>query len=715
MTIAWQDVTRDQILAAMRVFDDQHRAEHVWNDNYRYEIPQDGKVYPLKTIRSLATGETNRDFKGDETLRAVYRRLGFDVVPRQVEAVGEQSWLFQGNPSKFDVRAAVATYSEMSWTVSRHASDIKPGDCVWIWESGANAAILAQARVLDIPSERQVPLDGFEVGEAAAEELGGNRVACMLSIEEVLLPEIGKAELKGDDMLSNMLILRSPQGTNFRVTRDEHERLEELAQDRLSGPPSPRVWRSRMGSTGEDAAKAVELGIVGYAWDVLDDLSGLDLETIKQRVIATGAVDDRKSPDKAAGAQAKMLHSFASEMNAGDWVVTWTDKNSHMLLGRVQGDYEYRPEFGDHLKHCHRVKWLNKSVDRKVVEAAAPIAASTAGFAERSTVGLVATADLSAAMRALLTGVAPTIGDNTPAIPEFTWTLPGLDIDGHDTNGSRGRYGQSNWWTGNEFRSAALLWREIEDFNAGAILSFLLEHPGERCSGLQIAAGVDHEGEARYVSGSLSKLSAACDRVTCEWPIRYHDPGEWSIDPEMVQLMRKARAFAAEGPWATMLPDRAAWKMWLEQQVYITTRREGDDPILDHVAFYADDEIKMPVPAVTGWWFDATIEEIENHDDEEIRALVLAAGFASDATRQRIKNRETFDIYWLSGLDDEQTVTLEKPIVNAKVDKNGEPSPYVLGHAEGVLLDLLVRGPEDSARLDEWRSGQEVHSERSVR
>jgi hypothetical protein len=60
---------------------------------------------------------------------------------------GTRTWIFQANPTIFDVTAAVAHLKTITWVVRRFKQQIHPGDRAYVWRSGPEAGIVATAIV----------------------------------------------------------------------------------------------------------------------------------------------------------------------------------------------------------------------------------------------------------------------------------------------------------------------------------------------------------------------------------------------------------------------------------------------------------------------------------------------------------------------------------------------------------------------------------------
>ena len=61
------------------------------------------------------------------------------------------TWIFQGKPEIWNGTAGVEL-TDIHWVVRQHENDIQVGDRVYIWQSGADAGIIATATVTSGPT-----------------------------------------------------------------------------------------------------------------------------------------------------------------------------------------------------------------------------------------------------------------------------------------------------------------------------------------------------------------------------------------------------------------------------------------------------------------------------------------------------------------------------------------------------------------------------------
>ncbi|WP_335872292.1 AAA family ATPase [Bacillus sp. 2205SS5-2] len=139
-------------------------------------------------------------------------------------------WIFQGNPQRFtidnekyphlhDFNNYVKEGKVIDWNIrqKQHAQDVKIGDQVFIWRSDGeeknSGGIIALAEIISEPS----------IGENEAPSVELRVQECKLTQEEGMLP---RYKLKEVPETSQLLIIRAPQSTNYKLTEDEYTYLK---------------------------------------------------------------------------------------------------------------------------------------------------------------------------------------------------------------------------------------------------------------------------------------------------------------------------------------------------------------------------------------------------------------------------------------------------------------------------------------------------------
>ena len=139
-------------------------------------------------------------------------------------------WLFQGNPKYYRVLEAIKELEEIPWLVTRYANNIAPGDGVIIWLSGSQGGIYATAEVIE-PAQflTEIPDKKYWVDSTRA--LGKQQAIIKFTNKFVESPLL-KNQLQEDSVLKNLLVLRAPNSTNFKVSLEEWEQVQKLIQEK---------------------------------------------------------------------------------------------------------------------------------------------------------------------------------------------------------------------------------------------------------------------------------------------------------------------------------------------------------------------------------------------------------------------------------------------------------------------------------------------------
>ena len=144
------------------------------------------------------------------------------------------AFVFQGNPNKFDIDDYLTRYPNIYWSVPRLGREIRIGDQIFIWRSGASAGAVALGRITDLPTE----IRNINYPEALGNDLWRSgldeptTIKAGISIDEVRLSiedgMVTREVCKNDPILKQNAIITNPQGTVFRLSDDEFTRFYEL-------------------------------------------------------------------------------------------------------------------------------------------------------------------------------------------------------------------------------------------------------------------------------------------------------------------------------------------------------------------------------------------------------------------------------------------------------------------------------------------------------
>ncbi|MFL9458476.1 MULTISPECIES: EVE domain-containing protein [Nostocales] len=138
-------------------------------------------------------------------------------------------WLFQGNPKYYRVLDAIKDFDQMPWLVTRYAQDIAPGDGVMVWVSGTQAGIYALAEVTE-PAQliKNIPDKKYWIDASRALE---KQQAMIRFTHKLLKQPLLKSNLLQDPILETLLVIRAPNSTNFKVSPQEWQRVQELIKE----------------------------------------------------------------------------------------------------------------------------------------------------------------------------------------------------------------------------------------------------------------------------------------------------------------------------------------------------------------------------------------------------------------------------------------------------------------------------------------------------
>ena len=164
------------------------------------------------------------------------RELLPDAMTRLLERHQHTTWIFQGNPDKFDIMGYLnAGFTKISWSVTRYADKIAVGDRVFLWQAKGKtdspSGIVALATVLSEPDEIAVDPQGALYWKSPGSEVKtATRVYLKVDSIANVHQFVRREWLVEDPICRDLLILRQGTGTNFHVETHHAERLHSLWQ-----------------------------------------------------------------------------------------------------------------------------------------------------------------------------------------------------------------------------------------------------------------------------------------------------------------------------------------------------------------------------------------------------------------------------------------------------------------------------------------------------
>ncbi|MCU0536545.1 MAG: EVE domain-containing protein [Hydrococcus sp. Prado102] len=136
-------------------------------------------------------------------------------------------WLFQGNPKYYRLLEAIAQLDEIPWLVTRYDKEIEVGDGVLVWVAGEQAGIYAIAEIIEPP---QISIELWDLDYwIAIDNAKKDKPRVKLRFLRKLLGQpLRRNEIKYDPILKDLLVIRAPNSTNFKVTPQQWERVYQL-------------------------------------------------------------------------------------------------------------------------------------------------------------------------------------------------------------------------------------------------------------------------------------------------------------------------------------------------------------------------------------------------------------------------------------------------------------------------------------------------------
>lgn len=268
------------------------------------------------------------------------------------EEAGAASWIFQANPSRYDIVGALGSLTEMTWTINQYRHSIHEGDTAYIWMSGAAGGIVATATILTEPTSMKVGVEEDAFWRDDDPHRREERHRVKLKITRVLPTTLKKGTMAERPELANLAVIRFPNATNFRVIPNEAAVIEQMIADMPAKQPiSGRYWAIAPGEGARLWTDFLSSGIVAVGWDSIGDLSKFtDKEAVSSALADVRAGDQRPVNDSLA------CYQFTHEMQPGDFVFAKRGISEILGYGVIRGEYEYSPDRAEY-RNTRSVDW----------------------------------------------------------------------------------------------------------------------------------------------------------------------------------------------------------------------------------------------------------------------------------------------------------------------------------------------------------------------
>ncbi|MFM0050992.1 EVE domain-containing protein [Caballeronia grimmiae] len=234
------------------------------------------------------------------------------------------SWIFQGNPSTFDLDGYLhAVPGAITWLVKRHAQEMEVGDTVFLWRSqgkdkaNKGSGVVASAEIVSPVSSMVEEAESrpFWVEKSG---LGTEHPRVWLKLERVAnkKEELKRDWLMDDEILKNMLIVRQPAGTNFKLTTQEGDRLTKM-WSRVGKPWSRSESLAGLWAYAETYGKEVSKS-TGSPVRTVSKLTGRAITGVYNKVMNFRAIDPRDDRQGMSGAGTTDRAVWAEFFNVAD-------------------------------------------------------------------------------------------------------------------------------------------------------------------------------------------------------------------------------------------------------------------------------------------------------------------------------------------------------------------------------------------------------------
>lgn len=144
------------------------------------------------------------------------------------------SWIFQGNPNRFDIDDYLCRYSFIYWSAPKNQKEIEVDERAFIWRAGVHSGLIAVGIIKERPTARK----DVKIQEALGDDLWVSQqdepseIKVGIEIEEARLTEdeglISREAIKSHPLLGENRIITNPVGTVFRVNQEEEQALLNL-------------------------------------------------------------------------------------------------------------------------------------------------------------------------------------------------------------------------------------------------------------------------------------------------------------------------------------------------------------------------------------------------------------------------------------------------------------------------------------------------------
>jgi len=261
------------------------------------------------------------------------------------QAPGVGYWLFQGNPTDYDVVGSLRDGALSSWTVNQHKQLIKAGDKIVIWVTGENrgcyALATATSEVKIIPKDLREDAYWANPNENVDHEGVTIRIDRNLWSTPVLKEEI-------DDLPGFSDFPAGTRGTNFKISEDHFNGIHNL----ILGRNKVHYWVYAPGQNAAFWSECLEKGIMVYGANELTDLRTYENKDAIEKALKE-ALNLKHRPTN----DARAAWEFSRVLKPGDIVIAKKGTKQYIGYGSVTGEYAHDASRATY-RNLRTVKWI---------------------------------------------------------------------------------------------------------------------------------------------------------------------------------------------------------------------------------------------------------------------------------------------------------------------------------------------------------------------
>jgi restriction endonuclease Mrr len=211
------------------------------------------------------------------------------------------AWVFQWNPDRYNLAERMARTSDDAWAMNQSRSKASVGARVWIRRTGADAGVVAVARITSLPRRSQ----DSEFGTWEVD------IAYIASLD----PPLSKTEIGADAILATNRAFTGAMGTNFPIDTATDLHLGEVVAPRLRPVTTISSESRRLGQAiNRDIERHLELIedeiLAAVSHGTPDDFERLCLVLLEKLgytdVVVTGARLQRTLGDHGVDLRARL-------------------------------------------------------------------------------------------------------------------------------------------------------------------------------------------------------------------------------------------------------------------------------------------------------------------------------------------------------------------------------------------------------------------------